>query len=205
MSDVFVGLLLVIGWVCMRPGHRLLYCFGTKDAVKVVGLFENVGRSCWIIRRNSPGISNGTDTLGSFRQLDVREVCEISQREKQCESAPMNSRGEQSLSLTKNCDKLAWCLWNSYSVLNRREVLVRSRFTGAISWKCYTELDEGFKGVKLSSQLCLAPSLTTSFSVSLLLCHVFMTWYLVKHTKYFAFLECGLQLDVKPEELKQTN
>jgi len=44
-----------------------------------------------------PGIANGTDTLGSFRQLDVRKVCEFTGREKQCECTPMNSRGEQSL------------------------------------------------------------------------------------------------------------
>ena len=41
-----------------------------------------------------------------FRRLDVRKVCEFIRREKQCESAPMNSRGEQSLSLTRNSDQV---------------------------------------------------------------------------------------------------
>jgi hypothetical protein len=66
----------------------------------------------------SPGIANGTDTLGSFRQLDVRKACEFTGREKQCECALMNGRGEQSVSLTKNCDQvmILFCLmlWNPY-------------------------------------------------------------------------------------------
>jgi hypothetical protein len=41
---------------------------------------------------------NGTDALESFRQLDVRKVCEIIPREMWCEFSLMNNRGGQTLS-----------------------------------------------------------------------------------------------------------
>jgi hypothetical protein len=87
--------------------------------------------------------------------------------------------------------------------LIHRRVLVRAHSTGATYFKCQTELDKGFKGVKLNSQLCLVPRLTISVSVSLFPCYVFITRRSVKHTGHFAFLECAPNLDVEPEELKQ--
>jgi len=125
-QDIYCCFLFAVGffseiqtWMSLyAPRTQFAVLFRYKGRCKSCWTDCCVGRSCWIIRRNSPGIANGTDTLGSFRQLDVRKVREFTGREKECECALMNGRGEQSVSLTKNCDRVmilaCLMLWNPY-------------------------------------------------------------------------------------------